>query len=202
MLLSASSLAMAGTIAISSISGGTLYTSGSDQLYGWIFSTNAAVTVTALGVYDSHEPGLNISHDVGIYRQSDQSLLGSTTVAAGVSGFLDSGFRFTNLSTSVTLSPDTYVIVMTMPFGNVDSQLLQVSSFNTASQITWINSTVAGSSALAFPIPGGTGQYAPGAFGPNFIIAEDSVPEPGSALLLLAGMAGLLMHRHFARRTL
>lgn len=202
MLLTTASLATAGTIAISAISGGTAATAGGDQLYGWIFSTSAAVTVTALGVYDMGDPGLSISHDVGIYRQSDQSLVGSATVPAGVSGFLDSGFRFTNLGTSIGLSADTYVIVMTMPAYNADSQLIDVSSFNTASPITWINSALGSSSALAFPDPSGNGNFAPGLFGPNFIFEEQSVPEPASALLLVAGFVGLLVRRRFTRRAL
>ena len=70
--------------ALQSFSGGFLATSGSDQLYGWEFNVLSSVNVTALGVGDNNNPtGLSISHDVGIYRVSDQTLLTLTTVPAG-----------------------------------------------------------------------------------------------------------------------
>src|ERR1035438_4548702 len=87
-LLSLSSLAGAATLALTSVEG-THFTAGGDQLYGWIFSVNTPITVTSLGVYDQNSDGLSISHDVGIYRQSDQVLLGSATVPSGTVGTLD-----------------------------------------------------------------------------------------------------------------
>src|ERR1035438_5663848 len=60
-LLSLSSLASAGTLALTSVEG-SHYTSGGDQLYGWIFSINTPITVTSLGVSDENSDGRPCVH--------------------------------------------------------------------------------------------------------------------------------------------
>ena len=189
-LLSLSSLASAGTLALTSVEGGH-YTSGGDQLYGWIFSINTPITVTSLGVYDENSDGLSISHDVGIYRQSDQVLLGSATVPSGTVGTLIDTFRLESVS-PFSLAPDTYVIVMTMPAGTSDLQVANATSFTFASEITYITSAFGDGSALGFPNPDGNGSYAPGMFGPNFTFS-DSVPEPSTYSALGLGLTALLL---------
>ena len=190
-LLSLSSLAGAATLALTSVEG-VHYTSGGDQLYGWIFSVNTPITVTSLGVYDEGSDGLSISHDVGIYRQSDQVLLGSTTVPSGTVGTLIDTFRFESVS-PFSLATGTYVIVMTMPFGTSDLQVAEATSFTTASEITYVNSAFDGGSALAFPNPAFNGAFAPGMFGPNFTFSDNSVPEPSTYSALGLGLTALLL---------
>ena len=51
LLVAFSGVANAATVALTNPSG-SLATSGSDQLYGWIFNVAAPITVTSLGVYD------------------------------------------------------------------------------------------------------------------------------------------------------
>jgi hypothetical protein len=92
LFLSISSLAKADTVALTSITGGILATSGTDQLYGWIFTANSPITVTSLGVFDFGSNGLSVSHDVGIFDDTTRALLGSTTVPAGTGGTLIDGF--------------------------------------------------------------------------------------------------------------
>src|SRR6185295_76270 len=101
--VSAVTPAVAGTIAVSSFSGGGLVGAATDQVWGWIFTANSPVSVTALGVFDTDSNGLAVSHAVGIFRQSDQSLLASATVPEGLGGFLNSGFRFVSLGGPVAL---------------------------------------------------------------------------------------------------
>jgi hypothetical protein len=189
--------ASADTVALSDIVGGTLYTSASDQLYGWVFSVGTPITVTSLGVYDSAgDDGLSIPHDVGIYLQSDESLLESVTVPSGTSGTLIDGFRYESVS-PFALAADTYVIVMTMPAFNADTQWAEVSSFSTASGITYLNSAIDDGGSLHFPDPAFNGLYAPGFFGPNFTFTSSTVPEPSTYSALGLGLAALLA---FARR--
>jgi hypothetical protein len=189
----------ADSIALSSFTGGTLATSGSDQLYGWQFSLSSSVDVTALGVFDSGSDGLSISHDVGIFRLSDQALLTSATVPAGTSGFLDSGFRFVSLGSDVSLAAGDYVIAMTMPVQNADTQAIQVSSLTTTSPVTYVDSRFDGGLTLAFPTI--KGAFAPGMFGPNFEFTGAAVPEPSTLVMALAPIAtalGLMLRRRFS----
>ena len=197
-LLSLSSLASAGTLALTSVEG-THFTSGGDQLYGWIFSVNTPITVTSLGVYDENSDGLSISHDVGIYRQSDQLLLGSTTVPSGTAGTLLDTFRFESVS-PFALATGTYVIVMTMPQFNSDLQVANATSFTTASEITYITSAFDDGSALAFPNPAFNGAFAPGMFGANFTFSDSSVPEPSTYSALGLGLTALLLLARRAKR--
>lgn len=184
-----SSLATADAPALSFVAG-TPVTSGSNQVYGWIFSVDTPISVTSLGVYDQGADGLAISHDVGIFRQSSQALLGSATVPAGTVGTLIDSFRFESV-TPFSLTPDTYLIAMTMPAGNADAQLIDCYSLSISSQIKYIKSAFGESSDLAFPNRNYNGSFAGGMFGANFL-----VPDPGSTCLLIApALLGLLALR-------
>lgn len=190
----------AATIALQSFSGGFNATSGSDQLYGWIFDVNTTIDVTALGVGDTGSDGLAISHDVGIYRESDQTLLASLTVPSGTSGTLLSGFRYSLLGSSVQLSPDRYVIVMTMPVFNGDTQSIGNTTVGTAAEISYVTSAFDGGATLHFPSPTFNGSFAEGMFGPNFLFEAAAVPEPASLLLIGSGVVGLLVRRRHSSR--
>jgi hypothetical protein len=198
LLFAFSSLVKADTIALTSVTGGVLATSGSDQLYGWIFTANAPITVTSLGVFDNGGDGLSISHNVGIFNETTETLLGSTAVPAGTGGTLLDGFRYESVSPFSLTQGGTYVIVMTMPQGNQDLQTIEATSETTASQITWDNSAFSASSSLAFPPTSGNGAFAQGLFGPNFTFASTAVtPEPSTIALLGTGVLSLV---GFARR--
>jgi hypothetical protein len=198
LVLSFSSLAKADTVALTSVTGGNLATSGSDQLYGWIFTVNAPITVTSLGVFDNGSDGLAIPHDVGIFNETTEALLGSSTVPAGTGGTLIDGFRYESISPFSLIQGDSYVIVMTMPQGNTDFQTIVATSETTVSQITYVNSAFGNSSTLAFPPTSENGAFAPGIFGPNFTFASTAVtPEPSSIVLL---GTGVLSMAGFARR--
>ena len=175
--------------ALTGWTGGGGATSGSDQLYGWLFHVNSAVSVSALGVQDTGSDGLAVAHDVGIFRSSDQSLLASATVGAGVVGTLDAGFRYATLGSPTLLAVGDYAIVMTMPSGNADTQIIQATGVTTVPEITWINSAFDGGSSLAYPTD--IGAFRIGMFGPNFEFAAAAVPEPETYALMLAGLGAL-----------
>jgi len=175
--------------ALTSVTGGTPASSGSDQLYGWRFTLNSDVTVTALGAYDNNHDGMATRHQIGIFRVSDQALMASTTLGAGLSGFLDGDFRYDALGAGVALAAGDYEILMTMPQGNADSQIIFASSFTTAAEVTWTNSAFAAGSSLAFT--SNFGPFSPGMFGPNFEFdAAVALPEPGSLALVSLALAG------------
>jgi hypothetical protein len=170
-------------------------------LYGWQFNVLTAVDVTSLGVFDVGNDGLVTRHEVGIFRTSDQALLASLIMPAGTGSTLINGFRYEDLVSSVHLDPDSYVIAMTMPQGNADTQSIGNTSVTTAPEIQYVTSRFDAGSTLAFPTT--TGSFAEGMFGPNFRFTAGaaSVPEPGS-LALLSGLAvpGLLLLRRRAAR--
>ena len=171
--------------------GGGLATSGSDQLYGWIFTANSTFDVSALGVYDTDGDGLSIAHDVGLFNRTTHALIVSTTVGAGVAGTLDAGFRYTALGSNVQLTAGDYVIVMTMPVGTADTQFINASAPTTDARISYITSAFDSGSVLAFPNPINNGAFKEGMFGPNFEIVVANVPEPETYALMLAGLGAL-----------
>jgi|GEM_PF-2727208 len=189
-----SSSAGAATLAVSPV-GGQPTEAGDNQLWGWVFTVNTPITVTSMGVYDfAGNGGLDISHDVGIYNETGQSLLTSVVVPAGTGGTLMDGFRLENVS-PFQLAVGTYEIVMTMPSYtvNTDAQLLDVSSYSTPSQITYVDSVFGEGSSLAYVGPSPSHIFTPGIFGPNFTLT----PEPSTYSMLGLGLAALLA---FARR--
>ena len=150
---------------------------------------SSAVDVTALGVGDNGAAALTVSHDVGIFAVSDQGLLLSATVPAGGGTYLD-GFLYVSVSPTLLPAGD-YVIVMTMPFSNADTQSIQNTSETTSAPVTYVNSAFDSGSSLAYPNPSNAGDYAIGMFGPNFTYASSAIPEPSTWAMVVLGFAGL-----------
>jgi len=200
ILLSSSLMAKADTAGLTSFSGGNPSTAGADQLYGWIFTANASINVTGLGVYDFEGTGnLSVSHDVGIFNATTEALVGSATVPAKAGATVINGFEYVSVSPFSLVQGQSYVIAMTMPQNNSDFQYIGVSSFTTASQITYNNSAFDQQSSLAFPNPGDDGAFAPGIFGPNFTFTTAVAPTPEPSSIALLG-TGALTAAGFIRR--
>ena len=175
--------AVADTIALTRFGDGLLATSDLDQLYGWFFYLSAPVDVTALGVGDASGLPLTVSHDVGIFAVSDHSLLLSTTIPAG-GGSLLNGFLYAPV-TPTALPAGDYVILMTMPSGNADSQSIGNAIESTSKPVSYVGSAFDFGSSLAYPTI--TGSFAIGLFGPNFTFTSNNAsPE-----MMLLGFAGL-----------
>src|SRR5215831_16763268 len=60
---------------------------GPHNVEGWEFQTTSAITVSALGVYDSQSNGLDFAIPVGLY-DSSCTLLASATIPAGTDAVL------------------------------------------------------------------------------------------------------------------
>ena len=195
----------ASSIAVNSFNGfGLLATSSGDEILGWEFNTSTGIDVTALGVREvgNAVDGLAIAHDVGILDVTTQSLLMSTTVAAGPCSLGLSGFCFNTLVNPVPIGPGNYVIVMTMPAGNADKTLSSLTSVGTAPEITYITSVIDAGTSLHFPNPTFNGMHDAGLFGPNFLFETEATAVPEPATLSLLGSALCVMSaRRRKRRT-
>ena len=182
-----------------SVTGISLTMDASDFTLGWGFTVDSSVTVTALGVWDKDNNGLDGSHDVGIWAVTGPQLKVSATVPSGTAGTLIDGFRYVTLATPVPLGPGDY---RTGAWYGTDSDHYGydatglsfapgLSSFVTRCRVA--------SFSLAYPseVDGG----AIGRFGPNFLMTADPppvIPEPftaGSAILGVAGLGGYLRRR-------
>jgi hypothetical protein len=98
-----------GDDAISSWTPGTAGANSNNSTLGWRFHLNTAVTLKALGVFDTQQDGFIGSHEVGLWT-SGGTLLGDGLLNAGTSGTLSGNFRYVNVP-NVSLPVGDYVIV-------------------------------------------------------------------------------------------
>ena len=87
--------------------------SGVDNNVGFEFSTTRSISITDLGFFDLSVDGLAASHEVGIWRVSDQSLLVSGTVASGTAAPLDSDYRYVAVTPTILAAGNYIVSVVT-----------------------------------------------------------------------------------------
>lgn len=170
---------------------------------GFVFTTNEAIDVTALGYYDEDQDGFLTDHEVGIFDE-DGILLISTILKAGTSSALEGHYRY-NAVSPITLAANTTFVIAATTFGLPDGWAYGRSDDQIDGFVVDPSITVAPDAArfiyqndnvLRVPTNhfGGYTIYG----GPNFklIPAEPSeVPEPASVALTLIGVAGLLALR-------
>lgn len=163
---------------------------------GFEFTANANVSVSALGLFDDSQDGLNERHELGLFN-SGGTLLASTILGSGTANPLTNQFRYASIAPVNLIAGQNYRIGGVYATG---SDLLlfpnDAVNFATDSQITFVGTRFAAGSSLADPTSGAAGN-SPGYFGPNLLISPAAaVPEPGS-IALLVGMSatGLLALR-------
>jgi hypothetical protein len=162
--------------------------SGAQYTLGFEFTVASNMSITALGVYDSGQDGLNGRVPVGLWDTSG-NLLASAVVPAGTSGTLVNDFRFVAISPYALTAGTDYVI------GAYAASDL-ATSFNTGQggagsanpSVTIIQDRFSNFNS-AFSFPDTSNDFAGGAWlGANF--ATD-VPEPSTWALTLLGFAGI-----------
>jgi hypothetical protein len=166
---------------------------------GYRFTASTDLTVSALGYFDDLEDGLLSSHDVGIFAATSQQLLGSATIAAGSSAYLQGGFRWVAIS-PFTLAPGDYVIAATLPGDPTSFDPVNYSATDPVTIEGMILSSqsltqAADPVSLVFPTVDEGVAY--GFFGPGF---ATPVPTPGP-LPLFGASAAFAWSRRLRRRT-
>lgn len=207
-LVAAASLALCSAIAsampaVLSFSGGSNFPAfnGTNQTIGWQFTVAAGngVTVNQLGWWDSTPATpLAQTHQVGIWNLAGV-LLGSTTVLTNSA--LSGEFRYEDVTPIVLAAGSSYLIggSVTSPFSDVYS----VPGALAMDSMIEFDGAARNGSAQGFSVPT-TVTSGNGRFGPNFqftVNSGNSVPEPGTAWILLTGL-GLLGVRSLRARHL
>lgn len=141
--------------------------------------------ITALGLFDSGEPGFIQSHEIGIWNASSWQLLAQVNLSSGLSGVSENGFRYQSLDDYVMLDSGTrYIIAAFYP----DPALDQFQSNSSLTPETWsphvtpYNLRYAFTEAFSFPsLQAGGMSYV----GPNAQFTV--IPEPAASPALIAG---------------
>jgi hypothetical protein len=165
--------------------------SAGPQSLGWQFQVNTPIFVDGLAFWDHTDTQ---SHDVGIYNDTTQVLLVSTTILPSdpVSG--TGPWRVHSISPFL-LTPGVYDIAAETGSDNYTFG----ASITTVPEITFLRDAYAfGASTLMFP-SGFSGGGLQAWFGPSFTATDAVVGAPESGLFALMG-TGLAVLAGIARR--
>lgn len=184
-------LAHAGTLALDITGLGSSGSAGPQSL-GWEFQVNQAIWVDGLAFWDHTDTQ---SHDVGIYNDSTQALLVSTSVLPGDPQIGTAPWRV-HAITPVFLAPGTYDIAAET---GSDNYTYNPGTMTTDPSITFVQDRfLFGSNVLAYP---NQSSAVVGWFGPSFTFSPSvSLPEPASAGLFGGGLIALAIFSRRLRR--
>jgi hypothetical protein len=178
---------------------------------GGIFLTTYSFypQVNWLGYYDQNGDGLANSHVVTLWDNGTQGIIATATVPAGTSAPLVNGYRWVQLSSTVTLNYGSYYVIGAQADGvDLWGDLIVNNSPDNGSngQITWNSQYVQLGSGWEFTRAGrydSAGNYPsepPNQSGSDAIYPAANlgynlsvVPEPATLSLLVLGAAGALV---------
>ena len=188
------SVAMAQGAAVTDFTGGSpfgiYYGASTGDVVGFRFTADVDMLVTDLGVLlDPGDGVLDSAHMVGIWRNSDMSLLASTSVDA--TGTLMNGFLYESIAPVALSAGGEYTIGAMYTADDNDSYISSPSTLTT-NGISNTNGVFPAAGDLGFVYPEGDSTNL-ARLGGNFIW---EVPAPGSlALLGLGGLAAVRRRR-------
>ncbi len=166
---------------------------GDARVLGWKFSLSVSLDIRGLGIWDGSDEGLTGSHSIGLWTSGGTLLswasmgAGSYEVASQVPAI--GRWLFMLVTTPLSIGPGDYVLGATYASNDPDSLRVSGSGYPyvTLPGVTFLESRTLSSSTLK--IPGDFHSYTDVLLGPN--LDANVVPEPGTLLLLGAGLAGL-----------
>jgi hypothetical protein len=167
-----------------SIENPSIASTASSYTFGYEFTADANLEVTALGVYDDFGDGLDVAYEVGVWNSS-ATLLDSVVVPAGTGATLTGGFRYQDLSTAIALTNGaSYRIGVLVPafqelVNAADSVVTNSITIDTPALFT-LGTTLSRPTTVSTT----TGRRYMTA---NMIL----VPEPSAACLLASGLLAL-----------
>lgn len=168
-----------------SITSPTVTSTGASYTFGYDFTADANLQVTALGVYDNLEDGLASTYEVGIWNSSAVPL-GSVVVPSGTGATLISGFRYQDLSTAIPLTNGaSYRIGALVTAGQ---ELVNAGSVVTKSITIDTPDLYTTGPTLSYPAT--LSGYSP----PKMYMTANMllVPEPSAVLLVGSGLLALV----------
>jgi hypothetical protein len=116
-----------------------------NNTFGWRFTPTTDIDVTSLGFFDATnlsagvDTGLSQSHEVGIFRVSDQALAVSTTIPTGTVGVLVANFRYVTLPAPVRLTSGTTYVMAGFSLSASPDSAAAASSWTMAPGIVFAN---------------------------------------------------------------
>jgi hypothetical protein len=174
-----------------SLTGGQPADSTFNGTIGWEFTTNEAMTVTALDAFSTLGNGR-----VYIYNSAGQVLTSANVLSTDPTEGI--GVQFFSQSISpVTLAAGTEYFIAEDIFARSTGFFVNATGLATNPAITFDTEIISGTLDSTPTTDAFGGGYNPGAFGPNFDIAQ--VPEPSSAAVFGAGLAALVAWRRRTR---
>ena len=168
---------------------------------GMDFVVNSTIVVDSLGVFDSNQDGLAVPLTAYIYNESTHALLASSSFATGTGATLVGGARFQAIAPLVLL-PGTYTVVAD-GYGALEQNgnrnlgpAFNPAVLNTGGGlITYLTSSPYDNNPGVYPSTAYSNfdnQFGAGTF---TFDAAAAVPEPGTLLLLGAGLSAMLVAR-------
>jgi len=153
--------------------------------------------VTRLGAWDGPNPsgtvgdGLEEATEVGLWRESDMSLLVSATIPVGTGGILIDEFRYTAVPTTTLSEGVGYVIGALVTTGGTAFVNTVQGDAVFSGIISGMDARFESGGALVFPTSDSGTPTINGFAGPNAVLFAAPIPEPAAAMPILMGMAWL-----------